>query len=381
MKILQVFDFFSPYGGGTVDVLYKLSKGLERRGHKITICTSDTKDYKFDQEYINSLPNVEVRVFHCWSNLSGFYIIPSVVNRIDVRDYDLVHFHCFRSFQNIVLSWKARRYHIPYIIDAHGSAIRQSKGNLKRLYDAFFTRGFVKGASKFVAETTIGFDEYKAIGVNPDKIEMIHPPFDISEFERLPSKGQFKSRHNILEPLFIMYLGRIHQTKGLDFLIKSFMELCLFRDDAILLIAGNDDGYEDTLWNMVESFGLRGKVLFAGFISRDEKLSALVDADVLVQPSENEQGARPSFEAILCGTPAIVCKNTGAGKDIGDIDAGYQVDYGDILGMREAIRHILDNPQEAQAKVQKGEEWIKANLSLERQIEKYEQLYREVMGK
>ena len=52
MKILHIFDFFSPHGGGTVDLLYKLSRALAQREHEVAIYTSD---FKLDQEYIDSL--------------------------------------------------------------------------------------------------------------------------------------------------------------------------------------------------------------------------------------------------------------------------------------------------------------------------------------
>ncbi len=377
MKILQVFDFFSPlHGGGTVDVMKKLSMAFTQRGHKVTICTSD---FELDKDYINSLKNVEVKPFHCWLNLFSFYIIPSMF-RFDVSRFDVIHFQCLRSFQNVVLSYCARKHHIPYIIDAHGSGeeLRGFKQLLKRLYDIVFGYRILEGASQVVAETEVGANEYRHLGVDSSKIVVIHVPFDIGEFERLPPKGQFKSFYNINKKHIILFLGRIHWVKGLDFLVKSFNELCKVRDDVVLVIVGGDDGYKSALVSVINSLNLSSKVLFIGFLSGKDKLSALVDADVLVQSSRYEQGARPSFEAVLCDIPVVVTRNTGAGEDVAKIDAGYLVDYGDILGLSQAIQYILDNPDEAQAKAQKAKEWIKANLSLEKQVDRYEQLYREV---
>lgn len=38
MKILQAFDSFSlSHGGGTVDLVYKLSRALAQRGHGVAI--------------------------------------------------------------------------------------------------------------------------------------------------------------------------------------------------------------------------------------------------------------------------------------------------------------------------------------------------------
>jgi glycosyltransferase involved in cell wall biosynthesis len=91
-------------------------------------------------------------------------------------------------------------------------------------------------------------------------------------------------------------------------------------------------------------------------------------------------GARPSFEAILCDVPVIVTRSTGAGEDIEEIDAGYLVDHGDNVGLSQAMQYILDNPKIAQLKTQKAKEWIKENLSLEKQVDKYEQLYKEAIA-
>lgn len=380
MRILQVFDFFSPlHGGGTVDIIHKLSKTLVQRGHIVTICTSD---YELDKNYINSLKSVEVTTFHCWLNLFNFYIIPSVI-RFDVRHFDVIHFHCLRSFQNVVLSYYARKHRVPHVIDAHGSAekLKGAKQLLKRLYDNAFGYRILRGASQVIAETEVGASEYRQLGVDSSKITIIHPPFEIGEFAQLPPRGLFKSKYGIMDKHIILFLGRIHWVKGLDFLVKSFYELCQVRNDTVLVVVGIDDGYKSTLMHMIESLNLSSKVLFTGFLSGEAKLLALVDADVLVQSSIYEQGARPSFEALLCNTPIIVTRDTGAGEDVTKIDAGYLVEYGNTKELSQAINYVITHSEEAEVKTQRAKEWVKDNLSLGKQVDKYEQLYKEVIEK
>ena len=77
MKILQ--GFFSPHGGGTVDLMYKLSRALAQRGHGVAIYTGD---FELDQEYIDSLPDVKVHLFHSWLNLSRVHLMPSIVMEV-----------------------------------------------------------------------------------------------------------------------------------------------------------------------------------------------------------------------------------------------------------------------------------------------------------
>jgi len=81
---------------------------------------------------------------------------------------------------------------------------------------------------------------------------------------------------------------------------------------------------------------------------------------------------------VLCNTPIIVIKNTGAGEEVSKIDAGYLVEYGNKDELTSTMQYILDNPAEAQSKTQKAKDYIEANLSLAKGIEKYEKLYKEV---
>jgi len=200
---------------------------------------------------------------------------------------------------------------------------------------------------------------------------------DLSEFAHLPPPGKFRSRFNLEEKRIVMFLGRIHWIKGLDFLVESFHELAKLRGDAVLVIVGPDDGHKPALDRLIERLGMYGRVLFTGFLGGEDKLAALVDADVLVQTSIYEYGAGAPYEAVLCNTPIIVSGHTGCGEDVRKMGTGYLAEYGNRNGLRDMIQYVLDNPAEVALKTQKAKEYIEANLSLEKGIEKYERLYAE----
>jgi len=381
MKIVQAFDFLSlPHGGGTVDVVYRLSRALAQRGHEVVIYTSD---FELDKEYVDSVPGVKVYPFHSWLNLLGLQLMPGMIGETKKRlkDFDIIHLHCFRSFQNIVIHHYAKRYGVPYVLDTHGSLPRTARGKewfkwlSKWLFDFSFGYKILRDASKVIAETEVGFSEYKGFGVNQNKIVLLTPPFIVEDYSQLPPLGHFRDRYNIKDKRIILFLGRIHWIKGLDFLVESFYQLSQDRSDVTLVIVGPDDGYKPTLEGLISKLNLSDKVLFTGFLGGEEKLSALVDADVMVQTSIYEEGTGVPFEAILCNTPIIVSKNTSASENVSKIDAGYLVEYGNTKELSNTIQHILDNPAEAESKTQRAQEYIKANLSLEKEIEKYESLY------
>ncbi|MDZ4245658.1 MAG: glycosyltransferase, partial [Dehalococcoidia bacterium] len=109
MKILHVFDFFSPgYGGGVVTFVYQVSKALARREHEIVIYTSD---FKLNKEYIDSLYGSKVYPFHNWFSSSNIYLMPGIIREAkgELRDFDIIHLHCLRSLQNIVIHTYAKK--------------------------------------------------------------------------------------------------------------------------------------------------------------------------------------------------------------------------------------------------------------------------------
>jgi len=378
MKILQAFDFLSlPYGGGTVDIVYKLSKALTKRGHDITVCTGD---YEADYEYMSDLGDVVLKLYHSYFNKHGLYLMLGLVG-LNVRDYDVVHLHCYRSIQNIVLAQKATAGKIPYIIDAHGSTVARSgrKTLLLSAYDRLFGKRLLERAKFFIAETEIGAAEWEKLGASRDKIRLQHPLLDTSEFDTLPEKGAFRKKFHLGSEFMVLFLGRLHPAKGIDTLVEAVKLLKSKGVDTRLVLAGQDDGYKATLINYMESLsiGRQIRLSFVGFLDGMDKLSALVDADVLVQPSRNEAGARPSLEAIMCKTPVIVNRDTGAGKEIASFDGGLLFKSGDAGELANAIQEIMDHPDEAKARTEKAKAYIEANLSLASGIAGYEKLYQE----
>ena len=375
MKILHIFLFFSvKYGGGTVDLVYKLARAQMQRGHDVTIYTGN---YKLNKEYLGSLKGVKVIPFRSWLN-SGFYIMPGMINEAkkNLKDFDIIHLHCYRSFQNIVIHHYAKKYGIPYVLDAHGSVPRFSrKKTLKKLFDIIYGYKIMRDASRVIAETETGANEYRKFGIDDKKIVLLSPPFDTDEFSELPISGKFRSKFSIREKHIVMFLGRINWIKGLDFLVESFHELIQHRKDVILVIVGPDDGYRATLEDLIRRLDLKKKVLFTGFFSGEDKLSALKDADIVVQTSRYEEGAWAPFEAVLCGIPIIVTANTGAGEDVKKIDAGYLVEFGNKKDLCDKIQYVLNNPDIAIEKAKKAKNFIENNMSMRKRIHEYEELY------
>ncbi|MEA3437820.1 MAG: glycosyltransferase, partial [Thermodesulfobacteriota bacterium] len=137
MKILQVIPRFNPALGGGVNVVYNISKFMARRGHDVTIITTN---YKFDIGYskIIGKEGVEVIPFDYLFNLHLFIPSPTMKNWLfkNIKKYDIIHLNGARAYQNNIIYKYAIKYDVPYVLQTHGSILRIIEiQRLKRLYD------------------------------------------------------------------------------------------------------------------------------------------------------------------------------------------------------------------------------------------------------
>lgn len=375
MKILQVIPFFSPKFGGSFTAFYNLSIKLAEMGHEITIITSDLNFSKPYSEFNSDITGkIEVKSFKSF-NIGFFIFTPYMAEWLNqnLKDYDIIHLHNFRSYQNVVVSKYAKKYDIPYIIQPHGSAKIIGKKNSKKLFDYIWTNNIVKNSKKIISVSKTEEKQLIGLGIAEEKIETIYNGINIGKFNvDCSSKKSDKESQ-------IVFLGRINKFKGIDFLIKSFKEVLKEFNNLKLIIAGPDDGNKKDLIKLIKKLKIDDKVTFMDFV--EDVNEVYHSADLLVYPASYEIFGLVPFEAIMCGTPVIVTKNCGCGEIITESNGGYTVDYGDINGLKKAIIFALKNREDSQNKVKNGQKFVLDKLNWKLAGENFENIYETILKK
>jgi glycosyltransferase involved in cell wall biosynthesis len=350
MKILQMIPAFYPAlaYGGTVNVAYNISKELAKRGHEVTVYTSDTLDKDSRQKENFAVIN-DIKVYY-FKNISNrlawarFVLNTGVISalRKNINDFDIIHLHGFRNFQNIFCYYYAKKHNIPYVMQAHGDLpYANQKVLIKKAIDSIIGYRLLHDASKVIALNKTEADQYKKMGVSENKIEIVSNGIDLLEYKCLPEKGHFRNKHHIHNnEKIILYLGRIHKTKGIDMLVEAYSDLVKDLKESRLVIVGPDDGHLSELKKQTDELGIEDKVLFTGPLFNRDKLTAYVDADVFVTPKFS--GLPVTFiEACACGLPIIT---TTEGDDIDWINdnVGFVVEY-DKCSIYQAVLKILQD--------------------------------------
>jgi glycosyltransferase involved in cell wall biosynthesis len=365
--------------GGAPRVVFQMADHLAQRGHSVTVLAGD------HGAQADPFPAADFQtvLLPCISSRWGFYFSPSMDSwlRDHVPEYDIVHLHIARTYQNIIALRHAIRARVPIVVSAHGTlpaAIERQSA--KKIYDWFFGRSLMESAARWIAVSPAEVDQYRQAGIRPDKIRLVMNGLDLREFARLPKRGLFRAGQPGLNAnaRVILFLGRLHRRKGIRHLIKAFSQLRSEYPDCVMIIAGPDDGEQSALAALTKQLQLEKEIRFVGPLYGPERLKALVDADVLVSPATQEIFGLVPFEALLCGTPVIAGEDCGGGQLIREAKAGYEVPYGDEDALAQMLRRVFQHPAEARARARAGRAFIRKSMKWTKNIIDLERIYREI---
>jgi len=395
MNILQITYIYPPESNitdGITRVAHDISKELSKRGHKVTVYTSDILNLydKRSRSNIRNkvIENVNVHYFRSVVGRKTFFITPKIITSLkkNIKEFDIIHLHDVRTFQAIITYLFAKAKKIPYVFQSHGAffhPLPTSKVNkIGRLFlDKIISERIVKKAKKIITTSGIESKIYHEWGVSKDKIIKIPNGIDLSQYKKLPPSGSFKKKYGIEDnKKVILYLARVHRSKGPDILVKSFALLMKERNlkDIILVMIGPDDGFLSTVKSLITRLGLNSNVMITGPVPKEDKIAAYVDAKIYVLPSRYEPFGISLLEAYACGVPVVASRTGGPSELVIDGVTGILFKPCDIKQLERAISTLLENDKTDEMGFQ-AKRYVEENFSIEKVVDRLESLYSDVV--
>lgn len=228
-------------------------------------------------------------------------------------------------------------------------------------------------------EPPIYFDIFKDIfnlakGIiyqTPEERDFVNKRFDNSEIyskvigigiEELDISNQedFLKRNNIDYP-YLLYAGRVDASKGCDELFDFFLRYkFIFDNDLKLLLIGKE----------VLKIPEHRDIIFLGFLSEEDKYSAMSSALVNVIPSPYESNSISALESFMFGRPILVngksevlkghCMRSGGGL--------YYYNYNDFAGH---LNNFKDDPNSTTVMGERGRDYVLTRYNWKVIINKY----------
>jgi len=205
---------------------------------------------------------------------------------------------------------------------------------------------------------------YVDFGYNPEKISIIPNILD--------NKFEIRHQSDFSEPIRLLYVGYLKESKGVDRLVEVYSQIKKRSDREVRLTIVGDGELQDSIEQESVERGFSEQIDVTGRISNDELPEIYSNHDIFLYPGRwNEPFGRIFLEAMAAGTP-IVSTDVGSVRDIIS-DAGI-VTESSIEELVDGVLSIFD-AEKLRKHSQAGRKRIN-NYRSTRVIPKFEDLYR-----
>lgn len=359
--------------GGVVRAVLDLCAALAKRGHEITLLTSDATDVPPEWKSAGEgVPRVVVI-----RPPSPILRLPREATKV-IRSADVVHLHTPWELANLPLARVARRFGVPYVVTIHGMLDDWSvaqKARKKRLFLALAGRRFLTGAAR--VHCTAEAELAQAAKFLRQGSGIVIPLLvDLAPYANLPGPDlalrQFPQFGG--EGPRLLFLSRLHPKKRPELLIEAATILQSMGVHAKVIVAGpGDRQYVARLQELAGRGGLGQHVFFPGMVSGDAKVSLYQASDVFVLPTSQENFGYVLIEAMACGTPVVTTKGVDIWEELQQ--AGAVIVEPDANQIAVAIQSLTADRERARQLGLRGREWVFRRLLPQRVIADYEQMY------
>ena len=263
--------------------------------------------------------------------INNYSIIAGMVAR--AMDYDIIHAHDWLTFPAGIHAKKISGK--PLCIHVHATDFDRSRGKVNPTVYAIEKDGMdnadcIMCVSELTRKTVI-----KQYHQNPEKVFTVHNAVyplreEVANLPRPSHKGKEK---------VVTFLGRITMQKGPEYFVEAANMVLRRTSNVRFCMAGSGDMMNQMITLAAER-GIADRFHFPGFMKGDQVYECLKASDVYVMPSVSEPFGISPLEAMQCGTPTIISKQSGCAEILNNC---IKVDYWDIEAMADAMYSICHN--------------------------------------
>lgn len=382
MKILFAMTYYRPYVSGPIIYVENLAREMVRRGHAVTILTSQYEPGLPRRERLESgIGVVRVPVL---ARVSKGVIMPtySVEALREIKAHDIVAIQ-IPQFESTTLAALAVQAGVPATMTYHCD-VQLPEGLFNRLVDrVVLTGNFVAArlVNKIIAYTRDYAQHSPLMSRFLHKVEVIPPPVDMPAPPPAVLEA-FKRRWNLEGKAVVGICGRFATEKGFEHLIGAIPLLLEQFPNLVVLHAGEFDNvigeqdYRDRLRPLLEQYKEHWKSL--GVLGGEELAAFFTACDVTVLPSLNrtESFGFVQIESMLNGTPVVASNLPGVRVPVQTTGMGLVTPIGDTAALAENLRRILAHPDEFAG----TREAVEAEFSVRRTADDYLRLYERLIA-
>lgn len=351
-RVIHVVPGISREASGPSYSVVRLCQSLQECGNDVRLFTLDYGPVV--------LPMPFIEVFPVCNILPRLGFSKEMRRRLhdEADQAEIIHNHSLWMMPNVYPGWATRGKSCQLVISPRGTlsawALHRS-ANFKRIFWYLFQHSAIRHASCFHVTADSEYQQVREAGLKSQPICVVPNGVDIPKYSPKRNEG----------PRKLLFLGRIHPTKGIDILLKAWQAVWTHFPDWELHIVGPDSGGYLNKMRLLADELHAGRVFFQGPFYGAAKWQLYSDAELFVLPTNSENFGMSVAEALASGTPAIV--TTGAPwAGLLEQRSGWWIDAGIdplIACMEEAL---AQSPESLTSRGQAGRDWMIRDFSWQR---------------
>jgi glycosyltransferase involved in cell wall biosynthesis len=298
--------------------------------------------------------------------INNYSIVSGVIAR--TYSFDVIHSHDWLTYPAGIHAKNITGK--PLVIHVHATDFDRSRGNVNpQVYalekDGMDNADHIITVSNLTRNTVI--EKYHQ---HPGKVTTVH-----NAAEPLDKEIQAISPHKSKDKV-ITFLGRITMQKGPEYFVEA-ASLVLKRSRNVRFVMAGSGDMMNRMINLVAKHGIADRFHFTGFLKGRQVYEMLKSSDVYVMPSVSEPFGISPLEAMQCGVPAIISKQSGCAEIL---DNAIKTDYWDTEAMADAMYSIITYPAMANYLKEEGRREVN-EIKWEYAGKKVRQIYEHVISK
>ena len=367
MKIAEVTPFFRPVEGGVEQHVLNVSKTLVSLGNEVQVLT--TKSHHFGR--LDALEEEEIdglRVFRFEAKIPlGAYarFWPGLIDYLRRERFDVIHSHVYRHPHSDISCFLGHNQGSKCILTAHSPFYPASvRGLFQHLlvevYDKTVSTLLLGRYDAVIAVTALEKQKLISLGSPRQRTYLIPNGVEECHFRESDPK-EFLDKYGI-DRDYVLFLGRLAKTKGLEFILSALRLVRDERSDLLFVIAGEGGEYQSFLRRVATELGLSTNVIFTGSLSAEMKMKAFSGCQLFVLPSIYEGFGMVILEAMAHGKPVIATRSGDPANLIEDGESGFHTDFGDCNDFASKLTRIIEDEKLSKRMGSKGMEIAKNYL-------------------
>jgi glycosyltransferase involved in cell wall biosynthesis len=215
-------------------------------------------------------------------------------------------------------------------------------------------------------------------GVIPENVKSISAGVDFRRFDFKIDGGAIRSELGIkAEQPLIGKIGVIRGWKGYDYLLKAVPIVLEKYPDARFVFVGRGPGYEQTQ-SIANSLGLEKAVTLLGHREDIPEIMAGLDIQVLASfAGEGTPQVIP--QAFAMKTPVVATRVGSVAEMLGQGERGVLVELKNSIDLANGIIKLIENPNIRKEVSERGYEFCKNELGVNRMIDDTITTYEEAL--